>query len=314
MASLVSRLWTKLYKKRPTLSIMIVGLDNSGKTSILNNLMSLDQPPSSSSSSHEPVTRQLNSHDKSRAAAASHMRQPMDRDRRAAIRRTGQSDNMPNPTVGYNYERIQYKGLTLTALDFSGQNRYRNLWQEFYNCVDAIVFVIDSSDLIRLVVVRDELETMLSHPYFSTLSADNQVSDNDLTNRQPITPPTSIGAQKRITLNQGKLIQSPLDGISFETSSSSSILSPSNRDNKTPARRQRIRIPILFLANKSDMANAVDIEVIVRALNLNQLPKSRHPWLILATSINQNQGIGEGFDWLVSQLSAAKTTATSTPS
>lgn len=290
---------------------MILGLDNSGKTSILNKLVALNQP-----ASHQESSQSI-ADSKSSTSLASSSDTPSSRHSSSVRRQLPSSTDADHvtPTVGYNYERIQYKGLTLTVLDFSGQNRYRNLWQEFYNCVDAIVFVVDSSDLIRLVVVRDELETLLSHPYFGSLSGDDganlqTTNNNGNLDRQLTLNP--VGAQKQITLTQGKLVQSPLDQ-SCPSSSSSLASTLSAQSTVATGRRRRVKIPILFLANKCDLANSVDIEIIVRALNLNQLPKSRHPWFIQATSVNSpSQGIGEGFDWLVSQLSPA-TTATTTP-
>lgn len=40
---------------------------------------------------------------------------------------------------------------------------FRNLWATCYRTTDAIIFVIDSSDDMRIVVVKDELENMLNH-------------------------------------------------------------------------------------------------------------------------------------------------------
>lgn len=46
----------------------------------------------------------------------------------------------------------------------SGQSRYRSLWEQYYARVDAIIFVIDSSDRIRMCVAKNELEELLRHP------------------------------------------------------------------------------------------------------------------------------------------------------
>lgn len=46
----------------------------------------------------------------------------------------------------------------------SGAGRYRNLWEHHFRSCQGIVFVIDSSDKMRLVVVRDELDILLQHP------------------------------------------------------------------------------------------------------------------------------------------------------
>lgn len=268
---------------------MIVGLDNSGKTSILKHLMSLNNIVSVSkkhSQSSNLINTKTTNLTSISTTSALQEKLATNRDERGIA-----------PTVGYNYERIQYKNLTIIVLDFSGQSRYRNLWQEFYNGVDGIMFVIDSSDLIRFVVVRDELETLLAHPYFGTLDQSDQ-SSSFLNN-------SSLAAQKQFTVSQGKLIQTPLgDSSSSLNHAIGSSLNPniSKRSTISQQTRKRTKVPILFVANKSDLPNSADIDIIAKALNLNQLPVQRHPWFIKATSVNSGQGIIESFDWILSQL------------
>ena len=63
-----------------------------------------------------------------------------------------------------------------TAFDMSGQGRYRNLWEHYYrDCQvetittdlylsafhQGIIFVVDSSDRLRMVVAKDELDMLL---------------------------------------------------------------------------------------------------------------------------------------------------------
>lgn len=45
----------------------------------------------------------------------------------------------------------------------SGQGRYRNLWEHYYSEVQAIIFVIDSTDRFRMVVAKEELAALLAH-------------------------------------------------------------------------------------------------------------------------------------------------------
>ena len=45
----------------------------------------------------------------------------------------------------------------------SGQGRYRSLWENFYSDVEAIIFVLDSTDRIRMCVAKEELDQLLSH-------------------------------------------------------------------------------------------------------------------------------------------------------
>jgi ADP-ribosylation factor-like protein 6 len=67
------------------------------------------------------------------------------------------------PTVGFQVEDFSKNGLAFTVFDMSGQGRYRNLWEHYYKDVGGVIFVIDSTDKIRMCVAKDELETMLGH-------------------------------------------------------------------------------------------------------------------------------------------------------
>ena len=113
---LLDKLGNFLSSKRKDMNLLVVGLDNSGKTSIINFLKSADSKISSVS-----------------------------------------------PTVGFSVENFSAKSLNFTAFDMSGQSRYRNLWEHYYRQTDAIIFVIDSSDKMRLVVCKEEFESMLNH-------------------------------------------------------------------------------------------------------------------------------------------------------
>lgn len=112
-----TKLLTFLGFKKREANILVVGLDNSGKTTIMNHFKPAEE-----------------------------------------------KTNEIVPTVGFNVEKFKIKNLTFTAFDMSGQGRYRNLWEHYYKGVQGIIFVIDSSDSLRLVVAKDELEMMLKHP------------------------------------------------------------------------------------------------------------------------------------------------------
>ena len=45
----------------------------------------------------------------------------------------------------------------------SGQGRYRSLWEHYYADVQAIIYVVDSTDRIRMCVAKEELEQLLNH-------------------------------------------------------------------------------------------------------------------------------------------------------
>jgi len=70
-------------------------------------------------------------------------------------------------TVGFQTESFLWKkhNVKFTAFDMSGQGRYRNLWEYYYQDVEAIIFVVDAADTVRMCVVKDELDSLLGHKY-----------------------------------------------------------------------------------------------------------------------------------------------------
>ncbi|XP_012732273.1 ADP-ribosylation factor-like protein 6 isoform X3 [Fundulus heteroclitus] len=106
--------WLGLRKKE--VSVLCLGLDNSGKTTIINQLK-----PSNT-----------------------------------------QAQEIA-PTIGFNIEKFKSSSLSFTVFDMSGQSRYRSLWEHYYKESNAIIFVIDSSDKLRMVVAKEELDTLLNH-------------------------------------------------------------------------------------------------------------------------------------------------------
>lgn len=105
-------------KKHVEANIIIVGLNNSGKSSVVNHFK-----PEEDKASDTIV-----------------------------------------PTIGFNVEKFKNQNVGFTAFDMSGQGRYRDLWEHYYKDCNGIIFVIDSSDKLRLVVVKEELDMLLQHP------------------------------------------------------------------------------------------------------------------------------------------------------
>ena len=107
-----------LYRRNAT--VLVVGLDNSGKTTILEHL------------------------------------KPRNRNLVAVV-----------PTVGFSIDTFARDGIKFKAFDMSGASKYRRLWEKYYKETDAVVFVVDSSDRLRLAVAREELCFMLG-TYFAS--------------------------------------------------------------------------------------------------------------------------------------------------
>ena len=63
------------------------------------------------------------------------------------------------PTVGLNIEHIVYKHYSVTMWDVGGQAT--KLWKHYFDHINAVIFVIDSSDEERLIFSRDELNRLI---------------------------------------------------------------------------------------------------------------------------------------------------------
>ncbi|XP_014479764.1 PREDICTED: ADP-ribosylation factor-like protein 6 isoform X1 [Dinoponera quadriceps] len=114
---LFDRLASLLGLKKKEVNVLVVGLNNSGKSTVINNFKRED-------------------------------------DRCIDI----------VPTVGFNVEKFAFKNVNFTAFDMSGHDRHRSLWEHYYKDCHGIIFIIDSSDKLRLVVVKEELDMLLQHP------------------------------------------------------------------------------------------------------------------------------------------------------
>ncbi|XP_066571138.1 ADP-ribosylation factor-like protein 6 isoform X2 [Amia ocellicauda] len=113
---LFDKLSTWLGLRKREINVLCVGLDTSGKTTLINEL--------------KPAT--------------------------------AQSQDIV-PTIGFSVEKFNTSSLSFTVFDMSGQGRYRSLWEHYYRDAQAIIFVIDSADKLRIVVAREELEALINH-------------------------------------------------------------------------------------------------------------------------------------------------------
>jgi len=64
------------------------------------------------------------------------------------------------PTMGVNRETINFPKLRLNIFDLGGQEDFRGLWNQINEKSDALVFVVDSTDIVRL---KEAKENFLQH-------------------------------------------------------------------------------------------------------------------------------------------------------
>ncbi|KAL3479722.1 P-loop containing nucleoside triphosphate hydrolase protein [Aspergillus californicus] len=90
-------------------SVLLLGLDNAGKTTLLSQIKALFQPRADGTPAPNP--------------------------------------GKTVPTVGQNVSTISLPDMYLKIWDVGGQISMRNLWQSYYSSCHAIVFVVDSTDV-----------------------------------------------------------------------------------------------------------------------------------------------------------------------
>lgn len=107
------KLLRSLKKNEKEARILVLGLDNAGKTTILKAL------------SEEDISTIM-------------------------------------PTQGFNIKALTQDGFKLNVWDIGGQKAIRPYWKNYYENTDGLVYVVDSSDEVRLKECTEELQSLLA--------------------------------------------------------------------------------------------------------------------------------------------------------
>ena len=69
------------------------------------------------------------------------------------------------PTSGFELHTVATPSSTKMILvyDCSGQGRNRDSWSMFFSEVEALIYVIDSTDIDRMSIVKENLEIILNN-------------------------------------------------------------------------------------------------------------------------------------------------------
>ncbi|ESO02484.1 hypothetical protein HELRODRAFT_155828 [Helobdella robusta] len=68
------------------------------------------------------------------------------------------------PTVGFNMRTVTKGNVTIKIWDIGGQPRFRSMWERYCRGVNAIVYMVDASDLDRIEASKNELHNLLTKP------------------------------------------------------------------------------------------------------------------------------------------------------
>ncbi|THH05485.1 hypothetical protein EW145_g4763 [Phellinidium pouzarii] len=67
-----------------------------------------------------------------------------------------------SPTLGFNIKTFIHSRYTLNIWDVGGQRTLRPYWRNYFEQTDAIVWVVDSGDRLRMSDCKDELHKLLT--------------------------------------------------------------------------------------------------------------------------------------------------------
>jgi small GTP-binding protein len=90
------------------------------------------------------------------------------------------------PTVGFNVEEVNYRGLQFNVWDIGGQTKLRDLWHHYYQGSDAVIYVLDSSDEDRIALAKETLESVISHPEMMNIPVLVLANKMDMARLRPI--------------------------------------------------------------------------------------------------------------------------------
>jgi len=66
-----------------------------------------------------------------------------------------------SPTFGFNIKTFVHANFTLNIWDVGGQRTLRPYWRNYFEQTDALVWVVDSADRMRMQDCKEELHSLL---------------------------------------------------------------------------------------------------------------------------------------------------------
>ncbi|KAG5559626.1 hypothetical protein RHGRI_009226 [Rhododendron griersonianum] len=129
MGIVFTRLFSSMFGNREA-RILVLGLDNAGKTTILYRLQMGEVVSTIPSYVYFETCELISLY-------------------------------MLDAAIGFNVETVQYNNIKFQVWDLGGQTSIRPYWRCYFPNTQAIIYVVDSSDTDRLVIAKDEFHAIL---------------------------------------------------------------------------------------------------------------------------------------------------------
>lgn len=233
MFHLALSLYTQ-YSRREQYNLLILGLDNAGKTTFLEHIKLL-----------YPAVNETLKEKEQRVSQGSSVMEGNEEDSVKILK-----GKRILPTVGQNTSTVrfksnessvsmansaQFRNINLKFWDLGGQRSLRTMWSRYYRSCHGIIFIIDSTDTERF---QECYETLMEIAHDSSWALDGTVS-----------------------------------------------------------------VPILMLANKQDLPQAVDLVTLKTGVFIEVVSQLEATDLkLLPVSVLENHGLRDSLDWLVTRL------------
>ncbi|KAK8082922.1 hypothetical protein PG996_001703 [Apiospora saccharicola] len=75
--------------------------------------------------------------------------------------------NTVSPTLGFIIKTVEYEGYKLNIWDVGGQKTLRSYWRNYFEKTDALIWVVDATDRLRIQDCREELHGLLQEERLS---------------------------------------------------------------------------------------------------------------------------------------------------
>ncbi|KAJ3110661.1 ADP-ribosylation factor protein 3, partial [Physocladia obscura] len=124
------------------------------------------------------------------------------------LKRLAQEDiTNAKPTQGFNIKSVTQDGINMNVWDIGGQKSIRPYWRNYFDATNVLIYVIDSSDRVRLEETGLELNLLLEEAKLSGVPLLVLANKQDLIDAIPgdeIAAGLSSGKFKLVPLYLGK--------------------------------------------------------------------------------------------------------------
>tara|TARA_B110000208_G_scaffold87711_1_gene110836 strand:- start:125 stop:817 length:693 start_codon:yes stop_codon:yes gene_type:complete len=148
----------KLKKREKEIRVLILGLDNAGVRRHFHDGTALSLSLLAATAARRSTKR---CHTLSHLLNLS-LSLPSAEQKTTIVRKfSGEDITTIAPTLGFDIKTLEFRGYKLNVWDVGGQTTIRAYWRNYFEKTDGLVWVVDSSDLGRLQICRNELHALL---------------------------------------------------------------------------------------------------------------------------------------------------------